>query len=139
MLRTDHRPWQFGPMTVTIVLARGIREIDRDLLAFARLLESRAEHDRVAGAFPAAFVDDAWNRLGRGDDERDVGRFREIGHGLVGLEALDLGMRRRYRIDPTLVSMLEQHAHERVAGAPRDRRGADHCDASRTEQAVESL
>ena len=117
-----HRPepWQFGPITVTPCVRAAVGQLHRDLLAFARLLEAGAEHDRVADALGAALVDEARHRLRRRDDQRHVGRLGQVGERLVGLQALDLGS----SVSP------DRRALEAVLAAPRAPASCAACRAS---------
>ncbi len=95
----------------------------------ALLGKARADHDRRTDAASAAFVQGPRHYRRRHQDDREVGRFRQIGDRAIGAQAQHLALAARDGIDAALVAMADQRVRQAAAQGRGIRRGADHRDA----------
>ncbi len=74
--------------------------------------------------------------MGRHAEHCDIDLARIVEHGLVSLDAKDLGILRMHRNDGALIAAIDEVLHHRVADLAGLGGGADHSDSLRVEDAI---
>jgi hypothetical protein len=122
------------------VVARGDLA-DAVLQRVARLAgllgEAGTDDHRAADTVRAAFLQRVRHVRRRNDHDRQIHFLRDVGDGLVGLEAVDLVMAAADRIDRAREGVTPQHVHDAAADDVRVRGSADHRNGVRPEKRVQ--
>ena len=131
-------PRQFGPsIRMPCRFATAVKPVLRRWPGLVHLGEAGGEDDGGAAALLAERVERLDGELAGHGDDAEVGRFRQVGDGGVGGEALDGLAPRVHRVDGALEALL-LHVGDGPAADPRRLvRGADQRDRARPHQRVQ--